>query len=117
MNNKAYYKSYIEKLINFNPTDIIISRKVKTENDYRGTSSEIITIKERVTFYDKKARREVITDYGKTYTGVSVTKILARGNANILKDDIFKANGYKFKVLFVNNYFDICKQIELEVIE
>ncbi len=112
-----YYKRYIEKLIDSNPAEILIKRKVKTSDGYGGSISETIVIREKVLFYDKKSRREVITDYGKTYTGVSVTKILAKGNANILKNDIFEVDGIKYKVLFPNGYFDICKQIELEVIE
>lgn len=115
MNNK-YYKAYIKKLIEFNPTDISIERKIKEDDGFGGYTYTTVLINERVTFYDKKARREVVTDYGVTYTGVSVTKILAKGNADIQKDDIFTVNGITYKVLFPNNYFDICKQIELEVI-
>ena len=117
MNNKAYYKSYIEKLIDFNPTNITIERKNNTKNKYHAKSQEANIINEKVTFYDKKARREVITDYGKSYTGVSVTKLLAKGNADIKKDDTFTIEDTKYKVVFVNSYFNICKQVEVEVIK
>lgn len=116
MKDNKYYKKYIEKLINADPTTINITRKIETDDGYGGSIIEEIEINEKVTFYDRKSRREVVTDYGKTYTGVSVTKMLATGEADIVKGDTFKVNDTEFKVLFVNDYFDICKQIELEVI-
>lgn len=116
MRGKEYYKKHIEKLINSDPTDITITRLIKTDDGYGGTIEDEITITETVTFYDRKARREVVTDYGTTYTGVNVTKMLATGDANILEGDTFKAKNREYKVLFVNDYFGICKQIELDVI-
>jgi hypothetical protein len=115
--NVKYYKKYIEKLINANPTTINIPRMEKTPDGYGGHIENPIDITETVTFYDKKSRREVVTDYGTTYVGVSVTKILAKGDADIIKGDSFIVNGTEFRVLFVDSYFDICKQIELEVIK
>jgi hypothetical protein len=114
--NIRYYKKYIEKLINSNPANITIKRKIEIDDGYGGSIIEEKLISETVTFYERKARREVATDYGTTYVGVSVTKILAEGNADIVKDDRFTFNGTEYKVLFVKPYFDICKQIELEVI-
>ena len=116
MQGDKYYKKYIEKLINANPTDITITRQVKTDDGYGGSTIEEININEIVTFYDKKAKREVVTDYGTTYTGVSVTKILTSADSDILEGDTFNNNGNEYRVAFVNNYFDICKQIELDVI-
>ncbi len=112
-----YYKKYIEKLINSNPTNITITRKIETDDGFGGTIIENIEVTETVAFYDRKARREVVTDYGKTYTGVQITKILAKGNADIKKDDIFTVDDIEYKVFHVNSYRGICKQIELEVIK
>ena len=112
-----YYKKYIEKLINDNPTTITIIREVKTDDGYGGSIITKEEVTEVVNFYDVKARREVVTDYGKTYTGVQVTKILAKGNADIQKDDIFTVDDIEYKVFHVNSYRGICKQIELEVIK
>lgn len=112
-----YYKKYIEKLINDNPTTINITRIIKIDDGLGGYTKEEVDITETVTFYDRKSRREVITDYGKTYTGVSITKILAKGNADIIRGDKFTVNGTKYKVLFPQDYRGICKQVELEVIE
>lgn len=117
MRGNLYYKKYIEKLINSNPATISILRKVKTDDGYGGSIIKDIEVNEIVSFYDRKSRREVVTDYGTTYVGVSVTKILAKGNANIAKGDKFTVDNVEYKVLFVNPYFDICKQIELEVIK
>lgn len=112
-----YYKKYIEKLINSNPTTITIKREIKTDDGYGGSIIDEKKITETVTFYDRKARREVVTDYGTTYVGVTVTKILAKGEADIIKGDKFTVDDVEYKVLFVKPYKDICKQIELEVIK
>lgn len=116
MGANLYYKRYIEKLINSNPTTIKIKRKVEIDDGFGGTIIEDIEVTETVAFYDRKARREVLTDYGTTYIGVAVTKILAKGNADIVKNDKFIVNGTEYKALSVEPYKDICKQIELEVV-
>ncbi|WP_352419830.1 hypothetical protein [Proteiniborus sp.] len=117
MGVNLYYKKYIEKLINANPATITIKREIKTDDGYGGSIIEVKEITETVTFYDRKARREVVTDYGTTYVGVSVTKILVKGDSQIIEGDKFIYEGKIYKVLFVNPYKDICKQIELEVIK
>ncbi len=114
--NTRYYRKYIEKLINSSPVDIKIVRKKETDDGYGGVIIEEKEITETVTFYERKARREVVSDYGTTYTGVQVTKILAKHDADIQEDDTFEYEGKKYKVLFVKDYMKICKQIELEVI-
>lgn len=114
--NTKYYKKYIEKLINSNPANITIKRKIKIDDGYGGTIIEEKEVNETVAFYETKARREVLTDYGVTYTGVQVTKILAKHDADIQEGDTFEYEGKKYKVLFVKDYMNICKQIELEVI-
>ena len=111
-----YYKKYIEKLINSNPATITIKREIKTDDGYGGSINEEKEITGTVTFYDRKARREVVTDYGTTYTGINITKILAKADADIKEGDTFTQEGKKYKVLFVKDYMEICKQIELEVI-
>ena len=117
MVGNLYYKKYIEKLINSNPANITINRKTKIDDGYGGSIIEEKELKETVTLYDRKARREVVTDYGASYVGVSVTKILALYNADIQKDDTFAYEGLTYKVLYVKPFKDICKQIELEVIK
>lgn len=114
--NARYYKKYIEKLINSNPANITIKRKNEIDDGYGGTIVEEKEVNEIVAFYERKARREFLTDYGTTYTGVQVTKILARYDADIQEGDTFECGGKKYKVLFVKDYMEICKQIELEVI-
>lgn len=114
--NTKYYKKYIEKLINSNPANITIKRKIKTDDGYGGTIIEEKEVNETVTFYEIKTIREVLTDYGVTYAGAQATKILAKHDADIQEGDTFEHGGRKYKVLFVKDYMDICKQIELEVI-
>ena len=115
--NILYYKKYIEKLINSNPTEINIEREILTDDGFGGTTVTVEKIKEVVTFYDTKARREIVSDYGKSYTGISITKILSNSSADIVKGDIFTVDGTEYQVLFVNSFKSICKQIELEVIK
>lgn len=117
MSANLYYKKYIEKLINSNPATITIKRKTETDDGYGGTIIKDVDVTETVTFYDRKARREVVNDFGTTYIGVSVTKILALYSADIKEKDIFAHEGRTYKVLFVNPFLDVCKQIELEVIK
>lgn len=112
-----YYKKYIEKLINSDPVEIEYKRKEKADDGFGGEIITDIDKKEVVTFYERKARREVVTDYGTTYIGITVTKVLAKGNTDIIKGDKFTANGVEYRVLFVEPFMDICKQIEVEVIK
>ena len=115
--NVKYYKKYIEKLINSNPTEINIEREILIDDGFGGTVIRLEKIKEVVTFYDTKARREIVSDYGKSYPGISITKILAKDDANIIKCDIFTVDGTEYLVLLVKGFKSICKQIELEVIK
>lgn len=114
--NVKYYKKYIDKLIASNPVTISIVTEIKVPDGYNGFKKETVITNETVTFYDIKARREVMNDHGKSYTGISITKILARADADIKKGDTFTVDGTKYKVFFVKNLMNICKQIELEVI-
>lgn len=114
--NSRYYKKYVEKLINDNPTEINIKREIEVDVGYGEHDVIVENVEEVVNFYDSKARREVLTDYGKTYTGISITKILAKGDANIVHGDTFIVNDIEYQVFHIGDYREICKQIELEVI-
>lgn len=115
MNNK-YYKKYIQKLISTNPTVIDITRIEKIPDGYGGYTEKPIRTVATVTFYEKQARREFVSESGTTYTGVNVTKVLADDSTDLQKDDTITAAGVKYKVLLVKEYFDICKQVEVEVV-
>lgn len=117
--NKLYYQKRIEMLINMNPVLISISREEISDDGYGGTTADITYVDEVVTFYNNKASVNIINDYGithGTHAGTSVSKLLATGDANILRGDTFTHNGIEYRVAFVNDYLGICKQIELEVI-
>lgn len=117
--NRLYYKKHIEKLIDVNPTTIKITRIKRVDDGYGGYTEIETTHDEVVTFYKKRSNRQTVNESGVVigYMATSIEKILAKGDADILEGDIFKANGREYRVLFVNSYFDICKQIELEVIK
>lgn len=116
MNNK-YYKSYILKLINTIPTEINIKRTTIIDDGYGGHTEEIQEFREVVAFYDKKTRVELFSDSGTGYTGSNMSKILAIREANIKDGDYFTTNGKGYKVLQVIPYFNICLQIEIEVVK
>ena len=115
--NTKYYKHYVEKTIAANPSVIKIQRTVKTPDGYGGNTETTVEIAEVVSFYDRKARREVVSEYGTSYTGVAVTKILAAGDADIKEGDIFTAENKRYRVGFAKKYADICVQAELEMIK
>lgn len=119
MGPNLYYKKYIEKLINADSTTINITRIEKLPTEYKGYKTKKVDVSETVLFYKKRSNRQTVNESGVVigYMATSIEKVLAKGDADILKGDTFKANNREYKVLFVNNYFDICKQIELEVIQ
>lgn len=88
----------------------------ESDDGYGGVILTPINISETVSFYQKRSNREVIVEAGILYNSSSIEKILATGNADIIKGDTFNVNDKDYRVSFVNSYFDICKQIELEVI-
>lgn len=115
--NDLYYKKYIEKLINSNPSTISIKREIKTDDGFGGSIITSVNLEEVVTLYDAKARREIVSDYGTSYTGISITKVLAKGDSLIEKGDTFTLEGEKYKVLFIKAFKSICKQIEVELVK
>ena len=112
-----YYKYYVEQLIKIDPKAFTIIRKTKVPNGYKGHTIVESTIPGEGMIYEARGRREVLTDYGKTYTGISINKLLMRGNADILKGDLLEIDGTKYEVFLVKDYFEISKQVELEVME
>lgn len=115
--NTKYYKHYVQKLIDANPSVIKIRRFVDIPDGYGGHTEEEIEVAETVTFYERNSRREVVSEYGTTYTGVSVSKILAHADADIEEGDEFKAHNKNYRVAFAKKYADICVQAELELIK
>lgn len=117
MKHNKYYKKYIDKLINLNPANIKIKRKIKIKDGYGGYVTEEIEIDEVVTFYETKSKIQFINDFGITYSNNQAIKILAKSESDIKREDIFVYKDTTYKVIYVKDYFDICKQIEIEVIK
>lgn len=117
--NKIYYRKQIENLINTNPITINITRMEKISDGYGGYITTETNHDETVTLYQKRSSRESIDESGVIvgHMVISVNKILAKSEADILENDKFEVNGKEYKVLFVNDYLDICKQIELRVVK
>ena len=119
MQGSLYYKKYIEKLINANPTTLTIKRITKVDDGYGGHTTTESTHDETVTFYQRRSNREFVSDSGVSvgWMATSIEKILAKATTDIVRGDKFIANDREYRVTFVQPYFDICKQIEVEVIE
>lgn len=119
MGANRYYQKYIEKLINANPADIVLTRIIKEPDGYEGFIEHPVQISLAVTFYTKKAPRSTIQEKGVVVTNLvsAVNKILAKGDADIQEGDTFEYGGWKYQVGFINTYLGICKQAEVEVIE
>lgn len=119
MRGNLYYKKYIEKLINFDPTTIEITRIEKVDDGFQGYTENEIFITETVTIYQKRSNRQFVSDTGVSvgFMATSIEKILTKFDADILEGDTFKANNREYLVTFVNPFIGICKQIEVEVIK
>lgn len=114
--NKKYYREFIRKLINQDPAEITITRKTVTDDGFGGKIEEEVTLEpQTVRIYNKKSQREIISDVSITVTS-NMLKLLAMHDADIQKGDTFPHDGKTVRVTFINDYFGICKQAELEVI-
>ena len=119
MGANRYYQKYIEKLINTNPADIVLTRIIKEPDGYEGYNEYPVQISLTVTFYTKKVFRTTIQEKGVVSSDLTrqVNKILAKGDADIQEGDTFEHGGRTYRVSFINTYLDICKQAEVEAIE
>jgi hypothetical protein len=118
MNGFKYYKRYIEKLISQEPVVITIERLAKTPDGYGGYTTSPLTATATVRIYNKNFTRGVAKESGEVigFMAGNVDKILASGDADIISGDTFESGGKSYRVMEVNNYFDICKQVDLEVL-
>lgn len=114
-----YYKQYIKDMIGHNPTIITIKRTEEQGNGYGGTVDvELDPFDLTVMVYKKRSNREVIDTSGMIvgYAASGTWKLLASGDADIKRGDTFTADGTSFKVAFVNDFYGICKQVDLEAV-
>ena len=119
MAGAKYYISVIKQMIDQDKHTFNISRDEKVEDGYGG----FITVNKEIEFegriYNRKSVRE-ITDIQGTSIGLSAVsheKLLTLSDVDIRKGDVLEFEGRTLRVKFANDYFNICKQIELEVIE
>lgn len=118
MNNR-YYRKYIEKMIEQNPTTIEIERIKVIDDGFDGEIKEVVKLEPQIVrLYNKKSQREIVADKGVTigFMASNTEKLLARHDADIKEGDVFKVDNREYKVLLPKNYMDICVQAELEVI-
>lgn len=118
--NIRYYRKYIEKMIDENPTTITIKRIKEIDDGFGGVKKEKIMLEPQIVrVYEKKSQREMVLDKGAAigYMASNTEKILAKHNADIEEGDTFKVGNRKYRVMLSKNYMDICIQAELEVIE
>jgi len=118
--NVKYYKKYVEKLINADPTDITIKRKTSTSDGYGGKIKTEETLDpQTVRIYNKKAQRELVNDSGivTAYYTSSMHKILAKTDADLKEGDTFAYQGKTFEITFLRSFEGICLQGELGIIK
>lgn len=118
MNGVKYYKRFIEKLIDEDPETVTITRLAKTPDGYGGYTTSPLTVTATVRIYNKNFTRGVARESGEVigFMAGNIDKILATADADILSGDTFSSGGKHYRVMQVNEYFGICKQVELEVL-
>jgi hypothetical protein len=113
--NTKYSKAYIQKLINVNPVAITVNRKVLTPDAYGGNTETVQTLpSQTVGIFSQIKGASVVADKGIALD--ETLSLLALGDANLQKDDIFNYSGQKIRIANLTSYKDICKQGTLEVI-
>lgn len=114
--NEAYYKRYIEKLIDNDPTAFVITREVTHNDGFGGETTERIELPEQKgRFYQGRMTSAVLADKGTIYSQAAL-KLLVADSVDIAEGDYIQHQGKRLKVAFLQSYFGICKQAELEVI-
>ena len=118
VNNEAYYANEIDKIIEQDRSTFILTRNIHADDGFGGVTLSKKTIVAEGRLYNKKSVRDVIDVSGDAvgYSSVSAEKILALHSADILEGDELIVEDRKYRIRFVRTFFNICKQIELEVI-
>lgn len=115
----AYYRRYIEKVINLDPVTITIKRTVEVETEYGGVKKETVILEPQiVSIYNRRSLQNVVNDAGQV-TGSTLaraTRLLATADTDISEGDEFEYAGKIWRVVFLQSFMGICHQAELEVI-
>jgi hypothetical protein len=115
LTNNKYYEAYIQKLINVNPVEITVNRKVSTPDGYGGnTSINQAQAAQTVGIFNQIERGGLIAVKGVVLS--KTLSILAPGDANLEESDTFAYGGKVVRVKDLKSYSDICKQGTLEEI-
>ena len=114
--NSKYYKKYIEKMIDSKPSQLILKRETRQSDGYGGYTSSTTEIPIKGSVYETKSRRGMLTEAGIVYTGIRISKLLVSYDTDIKVGDQFIYQDSVYKVIFVDEYMDICKQVEIEVV-
>lgn len=118
--NKKYYREYIDKIIEQNPVYIEIKRTIEQRDDYGNIKKNKVTLSpQKVFIYNKTYQKDIIKDKGSVvqFMASNIEKLLAKHDADIKEGDTFEIDNRQYKVLYPENYMDICIQAELEVIK
>lgn len=116
MEHKAFYVKRIEEIIDKDSLNLSLERVLKQDDGYGGASliTSIVPVKARM--YNNKGFNDISFVAGEVINSSS-SKLLALASADIKRGDLFILENVKYRVKFVNSYFDICMQCDLEVIE
>lgn len=120
MRADRYYKKYVEKLINANPTTITMQRRTEEDDGYGGKVETLTDLlPQTVTFYMEGAQhrgvRVTVRDKG-IIVGGRVVKMLMKATGGVQEGDTFRYEGETLQVVRVADYRGICRQVELEAI-
>lgn len=119
MNNDKHYIKEIKRIIDLDVIEIILERTSYIDDDYGGKIKEISKVNVNGRLYNKKSIRELTGVKGE-YLGITSTaaeKLLTLIDADVIEGDVFTVENRTYRVSFVNKYLNLCKQIELEVLE
>ncbi|MGO3751209.1 MAG: hypothetical protein ACTJGH_00410 [Peptoniphilaceae bacterium] len=113
-----YYRSIIQEIINQDKNTFQVTRSIKEDDGFGGTIESTKQIEFEGRIYNRKSIREITEIKGISlgFTQTTTEKLLTLSDVDIKKGDVFEFKDRTLRVKFVNDYFGICKQTELEAI-
>lgn len=117
--NKKYYRHFIKKLIEQDPTDATFYRYKIVDDGFGGFTEEKDARTVRCRFYKKHTSREAfeIEGISVNFARTAAAIILAEHDADIKEKDILIWGDREYRVNTVADYLGICKQCKLDTTE
>lgn len=116
MVGSKYYKRYVEKLIENMPTVITHQKETRIDDGYGGHTTEIEEIKHKVAIYNEIGRILTMSQAGQSFTSIGRTMMLTLPDVDLKEGELIYIGSKEYRIYLVKSYFDICKQVEIEVV-